>query len=104
MLYESRSDFVAVAQWSAWESAPGTGPQWRTVQQLSAESDSIAELRAWCATMRDRERATGWRIHATWPISERFGPPGHRLHGKRENAFREGWQIPREDRPTPVDI
>lgn len=83
----SRSAYVATASWEAWEKVEGRPGRITTVRQVSAESDSLPALEAWARRQQTESGAARAIVHRTWPIEGRHAPTGHRLHGKRENAF-----------------
>lgn len=89
---DAQFEFVASATWVEFVRTNGgfDGPANRkqVSKVLSAESDSVTELRVWCQRQADAG-ADSIRINRTWKISESEAPKGHRLHGKRDNAFLE---------------
>lgn len=91
MLLDAGAEFVATAYWQEWRHNPGYSPRLETVRGAQAESDSLAEVEAWA---REQEAAgcEWWTIARTWRIANIVAPPGHRLHGKRDNATMSNWR------------
>lgn len=99
---DAEFEFVASASWKQFVRTNGgfDGPSChlQTTKVMAAESDNLIELRLWCQRQL-LDGAEIAQIHRTWPIPENEAPKGHRLHGKRENAFLE-----RLDTETPLKI
>ena len=87
---DATKDYVASATWREWrnQNTPANGGAcYKAMTRIvSAEADTIEEIKEWGEAMRNAG-ADLISYARTWPIPEHQAPPGHRLHGKRENGF-----------------